>query len=406
MALVRSALKLRLAPTPDQEKLLLQFAGARRWVWNWALGERLRSYKETGRVVSWADLSKRLTAMKREPQTQWLGEMDSQALQQALADLAKAFQSFFAGDAGLPRWRSRKTHRPTFRIPQRVEVTRTHVRVPKVGPIRLGQTPRAFAGGVTKSATFRQSASGKWYASVVVEWECEEGPLPLPPDGDRVVGIDLGFITYAVMSDGEKVANPRFGRVADRKIRRLNQKLARQVKGSSNRAKTKRRLAVAHEKVANQRRDFAHQLTTRVLDAWDGVCIEDLGVSGLARTKLARSVLDAAWSEIKRQFVYKAARRRKYQGWAGRFEASTKECSVCHGRAPELTLADRTWTCLQCGTCHDRDENAAAMIHWLGYGRYREQQSGMNQDVAAGRSETQNACGAAVSPADMAGTLR
>ncbi|MGM0669581.1 MAG: zinc ribbon domain-containing protein, partial [Gemmatimonadota bacterium] len=110
--------------------------------------------------------------------------------------------------------------------------------------------------------------------------------------------------------------------------------------------------------------------------------------------------------EIKRQFVYKAARRRKYLGWAGRFEASTKECSVCHGRAPELTLADRTWICPQCGTCHDRDENAAAMVHWLGYGRYQAQASGMNQDVAAGRSETLNACGAAVSPADMAGTLR
>jgi putative transposase len=405
MALVRSALKLRLAPTRDQEELLLQFAGARRWVWNWALGERHRSYAETGRPVSWSTLSARLTAMKREPQTRWLQDMDSQALQQALADLGKAFNAFLAGDAGLPRWRSRKTHRPTFRIPQRIGVTQTHIRVPKVGLLRLLQTPRAFAGGVTKSATFRQSASGKWYASVVVEWECEEGPLPLPDYADRVSGIDLGLTTYAVLSSGEKVANPRFGRVGDRTIRLLNQKLARQVKGSNNRARTKRRLALAHERIANQRRDFAHQLTTRLLDDHDGVCIEDLAVSGLARTKLARSVLDAAWSEVKRQLAYKAPRRRKYLGWAGRFEASTKECSVCHARAPELALGDRTWTCPRCGICHHRDENAAAMVKWLGYGRYRPHASGTTEDVAAGRSETQNACGAAVRPADRAGSL-
>ncbi len=406
MALVRSALKLRLAPTRDQEELLLQFAGARRWVWNWALGERRRSYEETGRPVSWSALSAALTAMKREPETQWLRDMDSQALQQALADLGKAFKAFLAGDAGLPGWRSRKTHRPTFRIPQRVEVTQTHIRVPKVGLIRLLQTPRAFAGGVTKSATFRQSASGKWYASVVVEWKCEEGPLPLPEDADRVSGIDLGLTTYAVLSSGEKVANPRFGRVGDRTIRRLNQKLARQVKGSNSRAKTKQRMARAHERIANRRRDFAHKLTTRLLDDHDGVCIEDLGVRGLARTKLARSVLDAAWGEVKRQLAYKAPRRRKYLGWAGRFEASTKECSVCHARAPELTLGDRSWTCPRCGICHDRDENAAAMVKWLGYGRYLADASGTTQDVAAGRSETLNACGAAVRPADRAGSLR
>jgi len=148
MALVRSALKLRLAPTRDQEELLLQFAGARRWVWNWALDERHRSYAETGRPVSWSTLSARLTAMKREPQTRWLQDMDSQALQQALADLGKAFNAYLAGDAGLPGWRSRKTHRPTFRIPQRVEVTQAHIRVPKVGLIRLLQSKRPlFPGG-------------------------------------------------------------------------------------------------------------------------------------------------------------------------------------------------------------------------------------------------------------------
>jgi len=396
MALVRSTLKLRLDPTPLEAEGLARLAGGRRWVWNWALARRQTSFQETGKSVGWGELSAELTALKRAPDTAWLKEMDSQSLQQSLADLKDAFAAFFQKRAGYPQWRSRHRHRATFRIPQRVVVAAEHIRIPKVGRVRLMQTPREFPGGVTKGATLRQSASGRWYATVVVEWTCNEGPVALPADPGMVVGIDLGLTTYAVLTAGAPVANPRFGRLGDRKIRRLSREMARRNKGSSNRAKTRNRLARAHERIANQRSDFAHKLTTGLLDRFEGVCIEDLGVSGLARTKLARSVLDAAWGEIKRQMAYKAARRGKYLGYAGRFEASTKECAICHTRSPELTLSDRTWTCICCGAEHDRDQNAAAMVKWLGWGRYVS--STTSRDVAAGPAETLNACGAAVRP--------
>lgn len=406
MATVQSGLKLRLDPTPEQEELLLRFAGARRWIWNWALEQRQKSYREAGTSISWTKLSEQLPVLKRQPETTWLKEMDSQALQQALKDLKKAFDAFFNGSAGYPKWRSRHRHRPTFRVPQRVQVAPDHINIPKIGAVRLRQTPRAFPGGVTKSATFRQTAAGKWYASVVVEWKCKEGPVRLPEEPDRVCGIDLGLTTYAALTDDEDIENPRFGRAGDKKIAKLNRKLARQERGSNNWKRTRDKLARAHETIAKQRRDFAHKLTTWLLDTFDGVCVEDLGVSGLARTKLARSVLDAAWGEILWQLSYKAPRRGKYLGQAGRFEASTKVCSICHARSPELTLSDREWTCTNCGTRHDRDVNAAAMVKWLGYGRYTDAASGMKHDVAAGHSETENACGAAVRPAEMAGTLR
>lgn len=399
MALVRSALNIRLAPTPEQADALAGFAGARRWVWNWALERRKETYEADGRPVSWSNLSKELTALKRESETEWLSEVDSQALQQALRDLKAAFAAFFKGDAGYPRWRSRKRHAPTFRIPQRVRLDGDTIYVPKMGHVDVRHIPPGPEGS-TKGATFKRSAAGNWYVKLVVEWHCEEGPVNLPSDPGRVVGIDLGLTTYAVLSDGTKVANPRFGRAGDRKLRKLHRKLSRKKRGSRNRTKARKKLARAYEKIGNQRKDFAHKLTTGLLDRFDGVCIEDLGVSGLARTKLARSVLDAAWGEIKRQLAYKAPRRGKYLGFAGRFEATTKVCHVCHSRAPDLELSDRSWECGECGTHHDRDENASAMVKHLGWARYA---SG-TQDVAAGLAETQNARGPTVRPA-MAGSL-
>ena len=399
MALVRSALNIRLDPTPEQADVLAGFAGARRWVWNWALQRRKETYEKDGKAISWSELSKELTALKREPETEWLAEVDSQALQQGMRDLKAAFAAFFRGDAGYPRWRSKKRHSPTFRIPQRVRLNESTVYVPKIGNVEVRHVPPGVDGS-TKGATFKRSAAGNWYVKLVVEWHCEEGPVNLPADPDQVVGVDLGLTTYAVLSDGGKVENPRFSREGDRKLRKLHRELSRKKRGSRNRAKARKRLACAYEKIGNQRKDFAHKLTTGLLDRFEGVCIEDLGVSALARTKLARSVLDAAWGEIKRQLAYKAPRRGKYLGFAGRFEATTKVCHVCQNRVPELKLSDRSWRCGECGTDHDRDENAAAMVKQLGWGRYA---SG-TQDVAAGLVETENARGPTVRPA-TAGSL-
>jgi putative transposase len=399
MALARSALNIRLDPTPEQADALEGFAGARRWVWNWALQRRKETYEADGKAISWSELSKELTALKREPETEWLSKADSQALQQAMHDVKAAFAAFFRGDSGYPRWRSRKRHTPTFRIPQRVRLDGSTIYVPKIGHVKVRHIPPG-PDGCTKGATFKRSAAGHWYAKLVVEWHCEEGPVNLPADPDQVVGVDLGLTTYAVLSDGTKVANPRFGREGDRKLRELHRDLSRKKRGSRNRAKARTKLARAYEKIENQRNGFTHKLTTGLLDRFEGVCIENLGVSALTRTKLARSVLDAAWGEIKRQLAYKAPRRGKYLGYAGRFEATTKVCHVCYHRAPRMSLSDRSWRCGECGIHHDRDENAAAMVKHLGWGRYAPG----TMDVAAGLVETQNARGPTVRPA-TAGSL-
>src|SRR5207253_7163001 len=164
------------APTTQQEQHLRQFAGARRFIWNWALQQRREHYQQTGKSLSAKELSARLTALKDQPETGWLREMDSQLLQQVLADLQRAFTNFFARRARYPRFKSRKRDRARFRIPQRVCVVGRRVQVPKIGRVRLRLSQPVE--GETKSATFKRDACGHWHVSLVAETEIPVALLP------------------------------------------------------------------------------------------------------------------------------------------------------------------------------------------------------------------------------------
>jgi putative transposase len=212
------------------------------------------------------------------------------------------------------------------------------------------------------------------------------------------VGVDLGLKSLAVLSTGETIENPRWYRTQARKLRRAQQALSRKQKGSRNR--TKARLAVArlHQNIKNQRSDFLHKLSTRLIRQFDLVSIEDLNVHGLARTKLATSVSDAGWNLFRSMLRYKAERNATHLIAIGRFFPSSKTCGVCGLINADLTLSDRDWTCA-CGVRHDRDLNAARNIDREGLRLFA-------QIVAAGYAETQNACGDVVRPIEMVGTGR
>jgi putative transposase len=229
-----------------------------------------------------------------------------------------------------------------------------------------------------------------------------EGPIELPLDCDSVVGIDLGLCTLATLSDGSSVANPRFARRADRALRRAHRVLSRKGRGSANRRKARRRLARRYQRVANQRQDLVHQLTTAWVRRYAGVCVEDLSVKGLSRTRLARSVLDAAFGSIRRTLEWKCNRHRVYFRAVDRFAPTTKTCSACLAPAPELALGDRTWACRGCGVVHDRDLNASRNIKRLGYESFRSFES--QHQIAAGHTEIENARGGSVSPPDRVAT--
>jgi transposase len=208
----------------------------------------------------------------------------------------------------------------------------------------------------------------------------EATPLPAC---DREVGVDLGLTSLVVTSDSEVIANPRFYRAAQRRLRRAQRVLSRRQKGSRNRAKARRRVAIVHRKVRDARLDHAHKTALRLVRDNQAVYAEDLAVSGLARTKLAKSVTDAGWSLLLRCIEEKAACYDRTFTKIGRFEPTSQVCSACGVKDGPKPLSVRTWTCAACGTVHDRDVNAARNI------------------LAAGRAERLNACGTSVRPSLM-----
>jgi putative transposase len=381
----RKVYRFRVDLTAEQETAFARFAGARRFVFNWALARRKETYKQTGKSVSWSALSVELTELKNRPSCEWLKEIDSQLLQQALADCKRAFDNFFQKRAGFPRFKKKYSAHQSFRIPQRVKIEGGRVYIPKIGWVKVRQSQAVDLP--LKSATFKRDATSKWHVSLVVEFNLPDLPTP-PIETETAIGIDVGFERFATDSDGGVVENPRFFRKAERKIKHASRKLSRCKKGSANRAKARRALAREHEKIANRRADFAHKFSTSVVEANDTIACERLNLKGMSKTKLAKSVNDAAHCETFRQIKYKARWRNRNFVFVGRWFPSSQLCSECGHRNQELSLSDRFWTCPNCGTRHDRDHNAAKNVR----------DEGISILLAVGHTERLNACGAVVRP--------
>ncbi|MEW6211141.1 MAG: RNA-guided endonuclease TnpB family protein, partial [Acidobacteriota bacterium] len=312
-------------------------------------------------------------------------EVDSQSLQQALADLKRAFINFFEKRARYPRFKRRKDTRQSFRIPQRVKVEDGRVYIPKIGWIKIRQSQPIDCS--TKSATFKCDACGNWFVCLVTEFELPEGEAPKVRLED-VAGGDVGLNTFLTLSNETEIDNPRFSRKASRKLRRTQRRLSRRKEGSRNRAKAKVEVAKVHQDIANKRSHFIHTLSFNLVRNYLALSFESLATCGLAKTKLARSVLDAAWGMFFRACEYKGRWHNRHVVFVGQFFPSTKRCSECGYINEALTLSDREWDCPVCDAHHNRDVNAARNL----------QLEGFRILVAAGHAETLNACGADVRP--------
>ncbi|MER3490378.1 MAG: transposase, partial [Meiothermus sp.] len=242
----RKVYRFRMEPTREQGESLMRMAGARRWVWNWGLARRKEVYAATRRGLTYRQQAAELTGLKKQPETAWLRGADSQLLQQALRDLDRAFVAFFEGRARFPKFKRKKRDEPRFRIPQRVRVEGSRVYIPKVGWVRVRQSQPVDCP--IKGATFKRDTEGHWYVTLTAEFEMPDVPLP-PANPDRVVGVDLGLKDFAVLSDGTRIAPPKFYRKAERRLRRAQREFSRKQKGSKNRDKAKRRLNRVHTKV-------------------------------------------------------------------------------------------------------------------------------------------------------------
>ncbi len=356
----------RLYPAPGQRAALARAFGCARVVFNDGLRARQEALADGLPYLTDAELSARLTAAKATPERAWLGEVSSVVLQQALADLNAGYRNFFASvtgkrrgpKAGLPRFRSRKDRRQTIRFSRnaRFQVTPGgKLRLPKIGDIAV-RWSRPLPSAPS-SVTVIMDAAGRYFASFVIE--PATGPLPAT---EPVIGIDLGLTHFAVLSDGRKIASPRFLRRAQKKLRRAQKALTRKEKGSRNRDKARVKLARAHARVADARREFCHQLSTSLIRENQAVAVEDLAVHGLARTRMAKSVHDAGWSAFTAMLQYKARLYGREFRRIGRFEPTSRVCSACGAKDGPKPLHIRAWQCQGCGAWLDRDVNAAVNV--------------------------------------------
>ncbi|MBM9623685.1 transposase [Streptomyces zhihengii] len=371
----------RVYPSAGQRMALGRAFGCARVVFNDAL--RVRKTARAARLpfVASGELSRRLTASKKTSERAWLGEVSSVVLQQSLRDLDTAYRNFFDGlkgkrpRVGAPRFKSRKDTRQAVRFTANAGWKITaggKLRLPKVGDVAV-RWSRSLPS-VPSTVTVIKDRAGRYFASFVVETEPEALPAT-----DATVGIDLGLTHFAILSDGTKIDSPRFLRRAEKKLKKAQRNLSRKAKGSNNRAKARIRVARAHARTADARREFHHQLSTRLIRENQAVAVEDLAVKGLARTRLAKSVHDAGWSAFTAMLAYKAALYGRAFHRIGRFEPTSQVCSACGVKDGPKPLHVRVWTCRACGTVLDRDINAA-----------------VNVAKAAGLAVT--ACGARVRP--------
>ena len=262
--IVRKAYRFQMRPTKAEETMLQRMADARRFVYNWAIGRRKDYYAETGTTLSLKALGLELTQLKKQEGLEWLATIDSQLLQQALRDADRAFQNFFRKQNRFPRFKSRFTDTLRFRIPQRVTISNGKVYIPKIGWARIRQSREVE--GTTKSASFMRDARGKWHVTLVAEFEIPD-IVPIGKAED-VIGIDLGIKTFAVLSDGTEIPNPKFFRKSEKKLARVQRALSRKQRHSANRMKARRKVAQLHGKIANQRNDFLHQSDAPCRDVW------------------------------------------------------------------------------------------------------------------------------------------
>ena len=349
------AYKYRLYPTKSQEAAIQRSFGCARWVYNWALEKRNQEYAKTGRTLSTYDLNKMLTLEKKE--NPWLREVSDWVLKESVAHVGAAFQRFFEGSANFPKFKSKHSSRKscTFR---RMKVEGNRVNLTKIGSVKF-KRHRELVGEV-KSMTVSQNASGAYYISFLVEDGMKSVPKAAKPTCG--VGIDVGLHDFCVLSTGEKIVNPKHMKDAKDKLAREQRKLSRKVKGSARYERQRKRVAKLSEHVANQRKDFQHKLSRRIVDENQVVAVEDLNVGGmLSNHKLAASIADAGWAQFVSMLEYKC----EWYGvdflQCGTFDPSTKTCSVCGSRT-QLRLKDRAWYCDMCGNVLDRDVNAAQNI--------------------------------------------
>lgn len=354
------AYKYRLYPNMIQKEHIEKHIGACRFVYNLFLEKKITHYTEHGKTLSCFALNNMLPALKLE--FPFLQEVHSQPLQMTSRNLDNAFTRFFREKKGFPKFKSKKNPLQSYQYPQGVKLNWDDKKVylPKVGDVKC-KFHQLFDGTI-KTCTISRTSTGKYFVSILVD-DKKNAPEQHPFTHDTTIGIDVGIKHFVTLSDGTKIDNSKFFTRSSVKLKKLQQSVSRKVIGSKNYQKSKLKVAKCHEIIANQRSDFLHKLSFKLVSENQAIAIEDLNVSGMIKNKnLAKHIADASWSEFRRQLEYKCKNFGKTLLVIGRFEPSSKICNHCGYHNNNLELKDRIWCCPECGYELDRDVNAAINI--------------------------------------------
>ncbi len=376
-------LKVRIYPNPQQKLALVRNLGCARFVYNYYLNKTNNQYLEIGKGMTYCQMAKDLTQLKKHSDYEWLTESTAATLQQSLKNLEVAFKNFFEKRAKFPKFKS-KQKKQSIRYPESCSIRNNGLKIPKIGIVKAKLSKEIKVIGKIKSVTVSKTSTGKYFASIL--FETDDLTVNKEP---KISGIDLGLSNLVTVFDGEKsykVDPIKPTRKYAKRLKRRQQKLSRRVKGSRNRKKAIKQVAKVHEKIINTRQDFLHKLSRKLVDENQIIVAEDLCVKGLARTKLAKSIHDAGFGMLLNFLGYKLEREGGKLVQVDRFYPSTKTCSCCGFKNDLIDLSVRDWVCPNCQTHHDRDENAAKNLRAEGLRLLSTNTAGQTEFQACGET--------------------
>jgi putative transposase len=366
MKVINKTYRFRIFPNKEQEVLLNKHFGCSRFVYNYFLNERKEQYQKDKKSDNYHAQAKTLTDLKKQEDTIWLKEVNSQTLQFALRSLDTAYVNFFRGNTQFPRFKSRK-HKNTFTVPQFGKLEDGEIILPKFkGGIKV-KLHRQVKGEIGKMS-ITKTPTGKYYVSIFTEQEIEE-----LPKANKQAGIDLGLKDFVITSDDKKFKNNRYTKKYAKQLKKAQQHLSRKQNGSNGFEKQKLKVALIHEKIASCRLDTLHKVSHKLVNQYDLISVEDLNVKGMIKNhKLSKHIADASWGNFVTLLQYKCDWYGKELVKVNRFYPSSKTCGDCGWINQNLKLSDREWTCNSCGVIHDRDVNASRNILKEGLKIYRQ----------------------------------